>query len=83
MYFSEVTAADHKFVEEFRAEIEIPTNLVPWVWMGLSRRGVVENHPTLKIKKAEYADGVQTEVPEDQLTEGNSDTDEMSERTFE
>ncbi|KAK9473908.1 tyrosine phosphatase family-domain-containing protein [Dipodascopsis tothii] len=52
LYYSEITAADHKFVENFRAEIEVPKKLVPWVWMGLSRSGVVDHHPTLKIKPA-------------------------------
>ncbi|KAK9451380.1 tyrosine phosphatase family-domain-containing protein [Limtongia smithiae] len=48
-YYSDVTAADHKFVHEFAAEIQLPNDPVPWVWMGLSR-SIVENHPTLKIK---------------------------------
>ncbi|KAK9236164.1 tyrosine phosphatase family-domain-containing protein [Lipomyces kononenkoae] len=52
MYYSEVSAADHKFVEEYKAEIQLPEDTVPWIWMGLSRKGVVENHPTVKIKSA-------------------------------
>ncbi|KAK9461048.1 tyrosine phosphatase family-domain-containing protein [Lipomyces oligophaga] len=49
-YYSEVSAADHKFVEEFKAEIELPVDTVPWIWMGLSRKGVVDSHPYIKIK---------------------------------
>ncbi|KAK9367476.1 tyrosine phosphatase family-domain-containing protein [Lipomyces kononenkoae] len=52
MYYSEVSAADHKFVEEYKAEIVLPEDTVPWIWMGLSRKGIVENHPTVKIKNA-------------------------------
>ncbi|KAK9457036.1 Oca6p [Dipodascopsis uninucleata] len=51
MYFSEISAADHKFVEEFRTEIELPEDTVPWIWMGLSRTGVVDHHPSVKIKQ--------------------------------
>ncbi|KAK9469768.1 protein-tyrosine phosphatase [Lipomyces arxii] len=55
MYYSEVSAVDHNFVEDFKAEIQLPSDIVPWVWMGLSRKGVVENHPSLKIKSADSA----------------------------
>lgn len=51
-YYSEVTAADHKFVEEYSAEIQLPSDPVSWIWMGLSRTGVVDHHPTFKIKHA-------------------------------
>ncbi|KAA8916534.1 hypothetical protein TRICI_001397 [Trichomonascus ciferrii] len=46
---SEHEAADQSFVQDFRAEIAVPKNAAPWMWKGLSRMGVVKNHPTLKI----------------------------------
>ncbi|KAK7206903.1 tyrosine phosphatase family-domain-containing protein [Myxozyma melibiosi] len=60
-YYSQVTAADHKFVEEYTAEIQLPADPVNWIWMGLSRKGVVENHPTVKIKHAETVVVVENE----------------------
>lgn len=46
--FSQLSATADRFIEDFRAEIEIPANPVPWMWRGLSL-GVVKRHPTLKI----------------------------------
>ncbi|KAK9323766.1 tyrosine phosphatase family-domain-containing protein [Lipomyces orientalis] len=59
MYYSEVSAADHKFVDEFKAEIQLPQDTVPWIWMGLSRKGIVENHPTVKIKNANNSPSIE------------------------
>ncbi|KAK9388115.1 tyrosine phosphatase family-domain-containing protein [Lipomyces mesembrius] len=65
MYYSEVSAADHKFVEEYKAEIQLPQDTVPWIWMGLSRKGIVENHPTVKIKNADNSTA-REEIAEDE-----------------
>lgn len=58
--YSELEGADQTFVQDFRAEIAVPKNAVPWMWKGLSRLGVVKNHPTLKI----HHDEVTGEVPQ-------------------
>ncbi|CAN6649241.1 putative tyrosine-protein phosphatase Oca6p [Trichomonascus vanleenenianus] len=44
---SDMEAKDQLFVENFRAEITVPRHPVPWMWKGLSKLGVVKNHPTL------------------------------------
>ncbi|ANB13240.1 Oca6p [Sugiyamaella lignohabitans] len=49
--YSELEAADEGFIEKFRAEISVPPSTVPWMWKGLSKTGVVRNHPTLKISE--------------------------------
>ncbi|KAK9476332.1 tyrosine phosphatase family-domain-containing protein [Lipomyces japonicus] len=52
MYYSDVSALDHKFVQDFRGEIQLPADAVPWIFKGLSRQGIVANHPTVKFKEA-------------------------------
>lgn len=47
--YSDIDVADQLFIEQFRAQINLAKHLAPWVWKGLSRTGVVRNHPTLKI----------------------------------
>lgn len=47
--YSDIDVADQLFIEKFHAQINLAKHLVPWVWKGLSRTGVVRNHPTLKI----------------------------------
>lgn len=51
--YSEMESADQLFIENFRSEIEVPQSAVPWMWKGLSKCGVVQHHPTLKIKNGE------------------------------
>lgn len=66
--YGEMELADRQFVEGFRAQIEVPSETVPWMWKGLSRQGIVRNHPTLKIsdkKKAE--DGEKPEKSDDAI----------------
>lgn len=49
--YGDMELADRQFVEGFRAEISVPPKPVSWVWKGLSRQGIVRNHPTLKISE--------------------------------
>ncbi|KAG5360344.1 putative tyrosine-protein phosphatase OCA6 [Yarrowia sp. B02] len=53
--FAQLSATADRFIEDFKAEIEIPANPVPWMWRGLSI-GVVKRHPTLKIVDSEDKD---------------------------
>lgn len=46
VYTNTINLHDRTFVENFRAEINVPTNTVPWIWSGLSK-DVVGSHPTL------------------------------------
>lgn len=49
--YSDMELADRQFVEGFRAQITIPPKTVPWMWKGLSKKGIVMSHPTLKIEE--------------------------------
>lgn len=46
VYTNSINLHDRTFVENFRAEINVPKDKVPWIWSGLSK-DVVGNHPTL------------------------------------
>lgn len=48
-YTLNITVNDRNFVEGFEGELKINTNTkVDWLWTGMSK-GVVENHPRLKL----------------------------------
>lgn len=49
--YGDMELADRQFVEGFRVQISVPPKTVPWVWKGLSRQGIVRNHPTIKINE--------------------------------
>lgn len=69
--YADFDLADRLFIENFRAEIEVPDYPVFWMWKGLSKTGVVRNHPTLKIHDKENRE-------KEQVCEGEEENPENS-----
>lgn len=68
---SDMEAAEQMFVEQFRAEINVPASVVPWAWQGLSKGGVVRHHPTLKLKKKNASEDSKEDSKEDLDNDNN------------
>lgn len=66
MRYCDMEIADRQFVEGFKAQISVPANTVAWAWKGLSKKGIVMNHPSLKIEEQKEQEGEQSRPDEGQ-----------------